>query len=57
MKNTLENLPEDPSILKAMLASKSLEIERQNEELIYLRELVQLFQYKRFAPKSEKWEG
>ena len=54
MDSVIKKLPEDPVLLKKLLAKQSSEIEKLKEENQLLQEQINILLAKRFGPSSEK---
>ena len=54
METNVATLPEDPEMLKQLLAEKEVGIATRDQEIELLRERIRLLQAKLFTPKSEK---
>jgi transposase len=54
MDSVIKNLPEDPVLLKELLAEKLSEIEKLKGDIGILQEQVNILLAKRFGPSSEK---
>ena len=53
-ETNVATLPEDPEMLKQLLAEKEVGIATRDQEIELLRERIRLLQAKLFTPKSEK---
>ncbi len=54
MDSVIKNLPEDPILLKKLLAEKHSENENLKAEILLLQEKINILLAKRFGPSSEK---
>jgi transposase len=57
MNSSIHLLPDDPILLKRLLAEKDHAMNLMKLDLDYMEEIVKLFYFKQFAPKSERWAG